>query len=91
MVHGLYRAWKNRLKSIKEENRNSLYQALNILMSETDLAAFGTTLSNFLEYWSKEEPEFSKYFQEYYATRPGTINCSECVHVSCQQFESLLP
>lgn len=63
------RAWKNRLKSVKQENQIELYQTLCILESETSEKTFHTRIKQFTERWSSVEPHFISYFCDNYGNR----------------------
>lgn len=54
-----------------EENKIRIYQTLCILLQEPCLQNFQKLVAEFHEYWAKKEPEFVKYFEEYYLNRKG--------------------
>ena len=51
-----YRAWKNHLRGVKQENQIDMYQTLCILESETSKEVFHTRVKQFTEHWSMIEP-----------------------------------
>ena len=67
-VCALCRAWKNHLRSVKQENQIELYQTLCILESETTEETFHTRIKQFSERWSPIEPQFTSYFCDNYVT-----------------------
>lgn len=71
-----YRAWKNRIKLLKEENQTEIYQTLCILQSEPCRELFECRMKQFINTWAKEEPAFINYFRENYQNRAGIY----CVH-----------
>ena len=66
-----WRSWKNHLRSVKDENKIQIYQALGVLLQETSLEVFTDLLDKFQCHWEEREPEFITYFKEHYAGRPG--------------------
>lgn len=69
----VYRSWKNHLRSVKDDNKIPIYQALGVLLQETSLEVFTDLLDKFQCYWETKEPEFITYFKEHYAARPGML------------------
>lgn len=63
------RSRKNHLRSVSDENKIPIYQALGVLLQETSIEVFTDLLDKFLGYW---ELAFTTYFIEHYALRPGT-------------------
>ena len=63
------RSRKNHLRSVSDENKIPIYQALGVLLQETSIEVFTDLLDKFLGYW---ELAFTTYFKEHYALRPGT-------------------
>lgn len=69
----IYRAWKNKLRTVKPENQVEMYQTLSVLAKETDAALFHQRLSSFILLWTPIEPEFMTYFSKYYEKRAGNL------------------
>lgn len=67
----MYRAWKNKIKSAKQENQVELYQTLSLLMSEVDPVVFRERITNFVKLWLPIETGFINYFTQYYEGRAG--------------------
>ena len=65
------RAWKNKLRTAKPENQVELYQTLSVLARELDVSVFQKRLSSFIQLWMPIEPDFVKYFIQYYQNRAG--------------------
>lgn len=65
------RAWKNHIRSVKQEHQIDIYQALCILESETSMEVFNTRIKQFIDYWKEIEPQFISYFSDNYANRAG--------------------
>ena len=84
----LSRSWKNHLRSVKDENKIQVYQALSVLIQETSLEVFTDLLDKFLCHWEEKEPDFVTYFREYYASRPGIQTC--VLHVHGQIYKVLI-
>ena len=73
---------------MSENYRLNLYQTLSILESERDITTFQERLEKFCQCWKDKTPVFIKYFQEYYAHRPGmplfTLLVTTCRHTLTQ-------
>ena len=62
---------KNKLRTVKPENQMEMYQTLNVLTKEVDVSIFQKRLSSFVQLWMPIEPDFVKYFTQYYQNRAG--------------------
>jgi len=71
ILFDLCRAWKNKIRSVGQENQKELYQTLCILSSEIDISTFETRIAQFVKVWTSIEPDFVKYFSEHYQNRAG--------------------
>ena len=69
----IFRAWKNRLKSLKPEHQVEVYQTLTILRLEYDSNTFEDQMAKFVRAWVSSEPEFVQYFNTNYANRAGIM------------------
>ena len=73
MLLNFIRSWKRRIQGVKIENRVMLYHGLYSLLTELNATTFSSLIQQFLKYWKSIEPEFTEYFSQYYANRPGTL------------------
>ena len=75
-LHVHTRAWKNKLRAVKPENQVEMYQTLSVLAKEIDVSVFHKRLSSFVQLWMPIEPDFVRYFSQYYQHRAGKkVSC----------------
>jgi hypothetical protein len=70
-MHVSYRAWKNKLKSVKPEHQPEMYQTLCILRLEHNPNVFQERVTKFTKLWLPIEPDFVQYFNKFYVNRAG--------------------
>lgn len=57
-----------------DEHKIAIYQSLCILLEEPCVETFQSLTDDFQKYWFEREPEFVKYFLDYYLNRKGKCN-----------------
>ena len=60
-----------------DEHKIAIYQSLCILLEEPCVETFQSLTDDFQKYWFEREPEFVKYFLDYYLNRKGKCNAKK--------------
>ena len=72
----MYRAWKNKLKSVQPTHQAEMYKMLCLIRLEHSPTVFQERVTEFTKFWQPLEPDFVQYFDTYYINRAGLLICN---------------